>query len=241
MVELQGDPKQQYVAGLFSRIVGRYDLMNDLMTGGLHRVWKARTARIATQGLSGNALDVAGGTGDLGLAVARRPGIEQAMVLDLLPGMIAKANSKAASAGLADKMSFLVGDALDLPFPDSRFSCCTAGFSLRNMPGLEGVHRAIAEMARVVRPGGRVAVLELTPMAKGGLTPIARWYFHQVVPLMGKVIAGDRAAYTYLPRSVDQFIGAEALADVFKAAGLAQVGYRIMGFGSVAVHWGNKP
>ena len=241
MVELQGDAKQQYVAGLFSRIVGRYDLMNDLMTGGLHRIWKARTARVATQGLTGNSLDVAAGTGDLGLAVARRPGIEHSLVLDLLPGMIARASSKAAAAGLADNMAFLMGDALDLPFADSRFACCTAGFSLRNMPGVEGIHQAIAEMARVVRPGGRVAVLELTPMGKRGLTPILRWYFHQVVPLMGRLVAGDRAAYTYLPRSVDQFIEAKVLADMFKTAGLLRVGYQIMGFGSVAVHWGNKP
>ena len=93
----------------------------------------------------------------------------------------------------------------------------------------------------MVRPGGRVAVLELTPLAKGGLSGILRWYFHRIVPLMGSVVAGDRAAYTYLPQSVDQFVEAGALGGMFRDAGLAQVGYQIMGFGSVAVHWGEKP
>ena len=241
LVEIRGEAKQQYVAGLFSRIAGRYDLMNDLMTGGLHRTWKARTVRLATQGLSGRALDVAGGTGDLGLALARRTGIEHAVVLDLLPGMIAKASSKAAQAGLSKHTTCLLGDALDLPFPDAAFACCTAGFSLRNMPGPGGIQKALTEMVRVVQPGGRVAVLELTPMSKGGLSGVLRWYFHHVVPLMGSVIAGDRAAYTYLPQSVDQFVEADALAGMFTDAGLSPVGYQIMGFGAVAVHWGDKP
>lgn len=246
MVDPLGEAKQQYVAGLFSRIAGRYDLMNDLMTGGLHRTWKARTARLATQGLAaqpldGIALDVAGGTGDLGMALVRRTGINHAVVLDLLPGMIIKARSKAAAAGLSDNMTCLLGDALELPFPDAAFACCTAGFSLRNMPGPGGIQKALEEMVRVVRPGGRVAVLELTPMDRGGLSGVMRWYFHHVVPLMGSVVAGDRAAYTYLPQSVDRFVEAGALADMFKAAGLAEVKYRIMGFGSVAVHWGDKP
>ena len=241
MVDTRGEAKQAYVAGLFSRITGRYDLMNDLMTGGLHRIWKARTVRLATKALSGKALDVAGGTGDLGMALARRPGIKHTVVLDLLPGMIAKAKSKSAAAGLSENVTCVLGDALDLPFPDASFACCTAGFSLRNMPGAGGIQKALQEMVRVVRPGGRVAVLELTPMARGGLSGVLRWYFHHVVPLMGSVVAGDRAAYTYLPQSVDRFVEAGALAAMFNDAGLAQVGYRVMGFGSVAVHWGDKP
>ncbi len=241
MVDLEGDAKQQYVANLFSRITHRYDLMNDLMTGGLHRVWKARTAEIAIQDLKGKALDVAGGTGDIGQALIRRPGVEHAVVLDLLPGMVYRANFKAASAGLAKNMTFLVGDALDLPFPDSAFACSTAGFSLRNMPSVAGIGNAISEMVRVVRPGGRIAVLELTPMSRGALTPALNWYFHHVVPVMGKLITGDRAAYEYLPQSVDRFLEAPALAAMFEDAGLAGVGYKKMGFGAVAVHWGTKP
>ena len=241
MAELQGEAKQQYVASLFSRITRRYDLMNDLMTAGLHRVWKSRTARLAMRNRSGMALDVAGGTGDLGLALARQPNVEQSVVLDLLPGMIARARLKMVAAGLERVTTCVVGDALNLPFPDSAFACCTAGFSLRNMPNLEGIKKALEEMARVVEPGGCVAVLELTPLSRGLITSALNWYFHQVVPVMGKLVTGDRGAYEYLPQSVDLFLGPGELAAMFEETGLVRVGYQVMGFGAVAVHWGEKP
>ena len=238
MAELTGQAKQRYVADLFARIAGRYDLMNDLMTGGLHRRWKRETARLATRGLEGRALDIATGTGDLALALSRRPEVAYAVGVDLLPEMVALGRAKARAKGLAVNTTLMLADALRLPFPDGAFACATAGFSLRNMPDLE---QALAEMARVVKPGGRITTLELTPMPAGRKSRLFRWYFHRLVPLMGQVVAGNRSAYTYLPQSVDHFPGADRLAGLFRESGLVDVGYRRLGLGTVTLHWGTRP
>ncbi len=238
MARLQGGEKQQYVADLFARIARRYDLMNDLMTAGLHRRWKGQTAQLTAEGLAGKALDVATGTGDLALALSKRPGMEHVVGVDLLPEMATLARNKAATGGRRAHIGLVLGDALRLPFADGSFACVTAGFSLRNMPDLD---QALAEMARVVQPGGRVTTLELTPMPPGALSRFIRWYFHRLTPLMGRIVAGDQPAYTYLPDSVDVFVKAEDLVELLRNVGLMDVGYRRMGFGAVAVHWGRSP
>ncbi len=237
MAKLTGQDRQRYVADLFARISRRYDLMNDVMTFGMHRVWKCRTTTLATAAMPGPALDVSTGTGDLALRLSRHGSVENVIALDLLPEMISIARSRAARQ--ADKrVSLIVGDALSLPFPDASFSCATAGFSLRNMPD---VPQAISEMTRVIRPGGRVALLELSPMKPGLRSTLFRPYFHGIVPVIGKLIAGDEAAYTYLPQSVDRFYEAEDLASVLRDSGLEQVSYQRLGFGTVCIHWGDKP
>jgi len=237
MAELQGAEKQRYVADLFSRISGRYDLMNDLMTLGMHRRWKRRTAALAAQGLTGSAIDVSSGTGDLALELAKRPEIVHTIGLDLLDGMVSKADSKVSSRGMSASITMMTGDALSLPFSDDSFACATAGFSLRNMPDIE---KALSEMVRVVRPGGRVAILELSPMTPGLKAALFRPVFHGLVPLIGRLVAGDRSAYAYLPRSVDHFLEAEQLASMLTGLGLEEVQYKRLGFGTVAVHWGIK-
>ena len=237
MAGLTGPARQRYVADLFARISGHYDLMNDVMTMGMHRGWKRRTAALATQASQGPALDVSTGTGDLAFQLARRPGVNRTVGLDLLPEMIALAQGRAIRKK-ADTVSLMLGDALSLPFPNRTFACATAGFSLRNMPD---VRQAVGEMARVVQPGGRVALLELSPMETGVKARLFRLYFHGVVPLVGNLIARDRAAYTYLPQSVDRFYDANELATMLREAGLENVGYRRLGFGTVCLHWGDKP
>ena len=237
MAELQGAEKQRYVASLFSRIAGRYDLMNDLMTLGMHRGWKRRTAALAVSGLSGPAIDVCSGTGDLALELARRPEVDHAVGLDLLHGMVSRAGAKVLANGMSGSVTMMTGDALSLPFADGSVACATAGFSLRNMPDVE---KALSEMVRVVRTGGRVVVLELSPMNRGIRSALFRPVFHGLVPLIGNLVAGDRSAYSYLPRSVDNFLDAARLAEVLSGLGLDDVGYRRLGFGTVAVHWGVK-
>ena len=238
MAQLQGEAKQQYVATMFARIAGRYDLMNTLITVGMHRSWKRKTARITAYGLSGRALDIASGTGDLALALAGLPQIDRAVGLDLLPEMVNLAKGKADRSRLAGEVCMMLGDALCLPFPDNSFACATAGFSLRNMPDLP---RALAEMTRVVRPNGRVTTLELTPLTAGWKSRLFRLYFHGMVPLMGQLVSGDRAAYSYLPQSVDRFPNAPGLALLLREAGLVRVDYQLLGFGTVTLHWGVKP
>ena len=238
MAGLTGEAKHRYVAEMFARIAGRYDLMNHLMTGGLHLRWKQQTARLTASRLTGKALDVATGTGDLALALAKCPGIDQAVGVDLLPQMINLARTKAHRKNLSGKMVLMLGDAHALPFPDNSFACATSGFSLRNMADL---HRALAEMVRVVRPGGRVSTLELTPMKPGKRSLLLRLYFQGLVPRIGQLVAGDRAAYTYLPQSVDYFLQADHLASLLRELGLVNVNYQRMGFGAVTLHWGDKP
>lgn len=238
MAHLSGEARQTYVADLFARIAGRYDLMNSLMTGGMHHHWKRVTAGITAEGLYGPALDIATGTGDLAFSLAQQPGIDKAVGVDLLPEMLTIAQHKKSRKAEERSTVFVQGDALRLPFPDGAFACATAGFSLRNMPDLP---QAIAEMARVVSPGGRVTTLELTPMGQGIKARLFRLYFHGLVPLVGQVVAGDRGAYTYLPQSVDYFLQADRLAALFSQVGLVEVGYRKLGFGTVAIHYGIKP
>jgi demethylmenaquinone methyltransferase/2-methoxy-6-polyprenyl-1,4-benzoquinol methylase len=238
MVEMQDEAKRRYVADLFARIAPRYDLMNTMMTAGMHHRWRKVAARAATQGLEGVALDVATGTGDLAFTLARSEGIKMVVGLDLLPEMVARANSKAHLRGLAGRAQFTVGDALSLPFREDTFACATSGWGLRNMPEPRS---SLEEMVRVVAPGGRVASLESMRVEGGPLVPVFRLFFHQVVPLMGQIIARDRPAYTYLPQSVDRFLSVDALARLFEEVGLEGVGYTRMALGAVAVHWGTKP
>lgn len=239
MAHLRGDDKRRYVAEMFARISPRYDLMNSLMTGGLHHRWKRTTARLTVTNLHGPALDVATGTGDLAFALASCPNVTEVVGVDLLPEMLCIANRRRSSGQDNPKpIYFVQSDALRLPFSDGLFVGATAGFSLRNMPD---VPSAIQEMSRVVAPGGRVTTLELTPMPAGLTATMGRLYFHHLVPLMGQLVAGERTAYTYLPDSVDYFLTADGLAEVFHEAGLVDVGYRRLGFGGVALHFGDKP
>lgn len=237
MVELKGPEKRRYVADLFSRISRRYDLMNTLMTFGMDRRWRKTAARQAMEGLEGPVLDVATGTGDLALALGRVVGVTEVVGMDLLNPMVSRAISKVARAPGPAPVTFMVGDALSLPFPDDSFACVTSAFSLRNLPDLEA---ALREMVRVTRPGGRVLSLETMPVDKGMSRPLVRFHFRRIVPLLGALITFDRAAYTYLPQSVDRFLSPAGLADLFRAVGLETVQHQSLALGAVHLHWGTK-
>jgi demethylmenaquinone methyltransferase/2-methoxy-6-polyprenyl-1,4-benzoquinol methylase len=221
---------------MFGRIAGRYDLMNTVMTGGRHHAWRRLAVRHARPA-GGRALDVCCGTGDFALELARQ-GASGVVGVDFGREMLTLAARKAQAAGLAGRAQWQLADALTMPFPDNAFVCATSGFSLRNV---DDVGRALREMARVVAPGGRVVVLELTPVRSRLFGPIFRAYFRGLVPLVGGLMTGDRAAYTYLPDSVLAFPTADALADLMRNAGLVEVRYRLLALGAVALHVGVKP
>jgi demethylmenaquinone methyltransferase/2-methoxy-6-polyprenyl-1,4-benzoquinol methylase len=204
--------------------------MNRLMTGAQDIRWRRITAR-ATAPRGHDILDLATGTGDLAIELARQ-GARRVVAADFCEPMLAAAQPKLAHAHLAN-VDLLLADACALPFPDASFDGITSGFLLRNVADLP---RSLAEMHRVVRPGGRVAALELTPPSSSPLAGLIRLYCRLVVPRIGGLISGDPAAYTYLPASVDPFPDADRLASLFSEAGFTRVSYRRFGMGTVAIH-----
>jgi demethylmenaquinone methyltransferase / 2-methoxy-6-polyprenyl-1,4-benzoquinol methylase len=215
------------VRGMFDRIAPVYDLMNRVMTAGLDKRWRRLAAREVVWP-NDRVLDACCGTGDLAVEAERRGG--RVVGLDFSERMLERARRKSGT------IEWRQGDALALPFADGEFDAVTVGFGVRNLADLEG---GLREAARVLRPGGRIAVLEIT-RPKGLLRPFFRLWFDVLVPLAGRVLPGGRA-YTYLPASVRRFPGPEDLAALFVRAGFEQVRYRLLGGGSVALHTAVRP
>ena len=239
MAQLKGEERARYVAKMFGRISRRYDLLNTVMTGGRHYAWRRMATNAAVgSGLTGPALDIATGTGDFAFDLARKPNVTSVVGLDFTPEMLYIAAQKAKKQGLSHVLSLLTGDAHALPFPDNHFICTTVGFGVRNFID---VPLALREMARVVKPGGRVVILEIVRLEGNGfLAKTLPTYFRQVTPLIGAAIAGDREAYTYLPESVNEFSSARELATMMEEAGLQNVTHRSLALGTVAIHVGHK-
>jgi demethylmenaquinone methyltransferase / 2-methoxy-6-polyprenyl-1,4-benzoquinol methylase len=214
---------------MFDRIASVYDLMNSVMTAGMHHRWRERAADLARVGPGSTALDVATGTGDLAVELARRGA--EVTGSDFAPAMLEIARRKAPG------LRFEEGDALNLEHPDDSFDAVTVGFGARNFADLD---RGLSEMARVARPGGRVVVLEITTPTKPPLSWFFRAWFDRVVPLLGR-FAGDPDAYTYLPSSVRRFPAPEELAARMGAAGLTDVRWILTAGGIIAIHAGTKP
>jgi demethylmenaquinone methyltransferase/2-methoxy-6-polyprenyl-1,4-benzoquinol methylase len=217
------------VRAMFDRIARVYDRMNSVMTAGMHHRWRERAADLANVGPGSTALDVATGTGDLAVELARRGA--EVTGMDFAPAMLEIARRKAP--GLA----FEEGDALELAHPDGSFDAATVGFGARNFADLD---RGLAEMVRVTKPGGRVVVLEITTPQRPPLSWFFRAWFDRVVPTLGR-LAGDSDAYTYLPSSVRRFPGPEELAARMAATGLVDVRWVLTAGGIIAIHVGTKP
>jgi len=222
---------------MFAGIAPRYDLMNRLMTGGRDQAWRRAAARMAVAPAGSLALDLATGTGDLARALLDEGAVRGVVGVDFVEGMLRLGRDKLRAAG-ERRVRFLAGDALALPFRDASFGCVASAFLLRNLADLPG---GLAEMARVTRPGGSVVALEITQPTLPGWRHAFRLYFHHVVPAVGALVARDRAAYTYLPRSVDRFVPPPELARLMEAAGLRDVRYRRVALGTVTIHAGVRP
>lgn len=222
------------VRAMFSRIAGRYDVMNSLMTGGRHHAWRRATARAVCEAPPGRVLDLATGTADLALAIRDRDPSRAVVGADFAEPMLVAGREKLAARG-ATRVPLLAADALALPFPDATFACVTSAFLLRN---LDDLRAGLAEMRRVTTPGGRVVSLEITNPIVPGWSAVFNLYFHRVVPAVGAVVAGDRQAYTYLPDSVQRFVTPDELAQTMERVGLRAVRYRRLGLGTIALHVG---
>jgi demethylmenaquinone methyltransferase/2-methoxy-6-polyprenyl-1,4-benzoquinol methylase len=221
-----GTLPEAQVRAMFDRIARVYDLMNTVMTAGMHHRWRRRAADLAAVGPGDRALDVATGTGDLALELRSRGA--EVVGMDFSERMLELAREKAPD------VSFEQGNALELAYADGEFDAATVGFGARNFSDLR---RGLAEMARVVRPGGRVVVLEITSPERPPLSWFFRLWFDRLVPLLGRV-AGDPEAYSYLPSSVRRFPGARALAAEMAAVGLVRIRYVVTAGGIIAIHAG---
>ena len=231
--------KQGLVDDVFHKVASRYDVMNDLMSGGLHRAWKS--AMVTTLALPHGArafrlLDVAGGTGDIAFRALKRGGEAVSVTaLDINGAMLAVGATRAAKQRLADRLTFVQGNAEDLPFPDRSFDAVTIAFGIRNVPD---VPKALREMRRVLKPGGRALVLEFSKVDVPGLDRIYDAFSFNLIPRIGKAVAGDGEPYRYLVESIRRFPDAETFADMMREAGFEQVSATPMTGGVAALHLG---
>lgn len=230
--------KAERVAGVFHSVAGRYDLMNDLMSLGIHRFWKFFTTEISGVRKGARVLDLAGGTGDLALRLARRVGPEGEVVLsDINASMLALGRERILNAGLGHRIQCVQANAEALPFPDDYFDVITIGFGLRNVTDKD---RALQSMLRVLRPGGRLLVLEFSKPQLPGLSALYDWYSFNLLPKIGQWVAQDAASYRYLAESIRQHPDQDTLREMMLAAGFETVRYYNLTGGIVAVHLGTK-
>jgi len=232
------EDKARRVRGVFDSVADRYDLMNDLMSAGTHRLWKRFTLALANLRPGQRALDVAGGSGDLAAGLARQVGERGLVVLtDINAAMLARGRDRLLDAGLVGNVACVQANAERLPFPDASFDCVTIGFGLRNVTDKAA---ALASMRRVLRPGGQLLVLEFSHPTAPGLRPLYDAYSFNVLPRLGQWVAGDGDSYRYLAESIRMHPDQEALLALMRAAGLEGCDYHNLSGGIVAVHRGYK-
>ena len=229
--------KAGMVHGVFSRVASKYDIMNDLMSGGVHRLWKDAMMDWLAPRPGQRLLDVAGGTGDVAFRFLKRAPGASAVVCDMTEPMLIAGRQRAEADRMADRLEWVVGDAMALPFADASFDVYTISFGIRNVVRIAD---ALAEAQRVLRPGGRLMVLEFSQIPNEMMQKAYDLYSFNVIPLMGQVVAGDRDSYQYLVESIRKFPVQEEFAAMIRAAGFGQVKYRNLTMGVAALHSGWK-
>ncbi|MFI0396726.1 bifunctional demethylmenaquinone methyltransferase/2-methoxy-6-polyprenyl-1,4-benzoquinol methylase UbiE [Paracoccus jiaweipingae] len=231
------DAKAGMVHGVFSRVASRYDVMNDLMSAGIHRVWKNAMMDWLAPRDGQRLLDVAGGTGDIAFRFLDRAPGASVTVCDMTESMLVEGRKRAQADRLADRLSWVTGDAMALPFPDNSFDRYTISFGIRNVTRIPD---ALAEAYRVLRPGGRLMVLEFSQLP----VPAMQWaydrYSFNVIPLMGQLVANDRDSYQYLVESIRRFPDQDSFATMIRQTGFDRVSYRNLSMGIAALHSGWK-
>ncbi|AMN48346.1 ubiquinone biosynthesis methyltransferase UbiE [Steroidobacter denitrificans] len=230
--------KAARVRAVFESVAGNYNLMNDLMSGGTHRLWKRFALSQTGLRPGGRALDVAGGTGDLAAGMARQVGADGLVVLsDINAAMLQEGRNALTDRGLVANVRYALADAEQLPFADSSYDCVTIGFGLRNITDKAA---ALRSMTRVLRPGGQLLVLEFSHPVLPGLKPIYDAYSFSVLPWLGKVVAKDEESYRYLAESIRRFPDQDTLLSMMREAGLEQCRYHNLSGGIVALHRGYR-
>ncbi|TCP61205.1 2-octaprenyl-6-methoxy-1,4-benzoquinone methylase /demethylmenaquinone methyltransferase [Rhodovulum bhavnagarense] len=231
------EEKAGMVHGVFTRVASRYDLMNDLMSAGIHRVWKDAMMDWLAPQPHQRLLDVAGGTGDISFRFLRRAPGATAVVCDMTESMLVEGRKRAEAESMGESLSWVVGDGMALPFADNSFDVVTNAFGTRNITRIED---SLREGFRVLKPGGRMMTLEFSQMPN----PMLQWaydrYSFNVIPVMGQFVAGDRDSYQYLVESIRKFPDQETFAQMFRDAGFGQVKYRNLSLGIAALHSGWK-
>jgi len=231
--------KARKVADVFHSVAAKYDLMNDLMSGGVHRLWKRFTIEMSAVRAKQKVLDIAGGTGDLSYQFSRLVGPEGQVVLaDINDSMLAVGRDKLTDRGVAGNIHYCQADAQFLPFPDNTFDCITIAFGLRNVTDKD---LALSSMLRVLKPGGRLLVLEFSKPKNPLMEKLYDQYSFKILPLMGKVIADDADSYRYLAESIRMHPDQETLKAMMQTAGFERCQYHNMTNGVVALHIGLKP
>lgn len=225
------------VQGVFNSVASKYDVMNDAMSMGIHRVWKDAMMDWLAPRPGQQLLDVAGGTGDIAFRFLKRAGQGQATVLDLTEPMLVEGRKRAEAEAMADSLDWIVGDAMSLPFPDNSFDVYTISFGIRNVTRPQD---ALAEAFRVLRPGGRLMVLEFSQIPNDMMQKVYDLYSFNIIPRLGQMIAGDRDSYQYLVESIRRFPDQESFLGMVKDAGFEQAKYRNLTMGVACLHSGWK-
>lgn len=231
------DEKAGLVHDVFSSVASKYDVMNDVMSVGIHRLWKDAMMDWLAPRDGQRLLDMAGGTGDISFRFLRRAPGASAVVTDMTEPMLIEGRKRAEAEAFADRLNWVTGDAMALPFDDSSFDVYTISFGIRNVTRIEA---ALSEAYRVLKPGGRLMVLEFSQLPNTGLQQLYDLYSFNVIPRMGQMIAGDRDSYQYLVESIRRFPDQDRFATMIENAGFGQVKYRNLSMGIAALHSGWK-
>ena len=236
MTHLHGEERAAYVQDMFDRIAGRYNIVNRLMTFGQDMQWRRFVVQQAQLPPGGKLLDLATGTGDIGFEALKAVPDAQVIGADFSLGMMIVGKQ----LPMGEKMHWSGADALRLPFPDNTFDAVTSGYLVRNVIDIP---QTLREQLRVLKPGGRIVILDSSPPPRNLLRPFIEVHLRYVIPTLGRLIAGEQGAdaYQYLPSSTQAFKTPEELAGIMREAGVDHVHYRTFMFGTMAVHWGQKP
>lgn len=235
--DVREEEKAGLVHGVFSSVASKYDVMNDLMSVGIHRIWKDAMMDWLAPRPGTRLLDVAGGTGDVAFRYLKRAPGASAVVCDMTENMLIAGRTRAEAASMADQLDWVVGDAMALPFASNSFDTYTISFGIRNVTRVQD---ALSEAYRVLRPGGRLMVLEFSQIPNDLMQKVYDLYSFKIIPPMGQMVTGDRDSYQYLVESIRKFPEQEVFAEMIRKAGFDLVKYRNLSLGIAALHSGWK-